>query len=314
MTPSTAPYSNTISPFHSVVDPSLSMDLPKCRWLEDNISLLSRPSKGGPTSTSSGSSYSTPDPLSCTSTSQPETGRSEYETELLSHLPKKELVDELVSIFYSATDVCHTTFKPVFDQSYRKFWETPPDQPINVPFLGLLFTTMANAIQCHPEADGPNAEKAKKAMELYDHLSIQITEDPRYNFHVETVEATLLHSLFVLNEGKMNNAFLKMRGAIAVAHMIGLQRDPKMYRAKPLQAERARRLWWKLYDMDRALSLFMGRPYTIMDKFVDVELPVPYDDSDISEGPDGEMIIDKSRTGKTVMYYRIYQYYPINLN
>jgi hypothetical protein len=106
----------------------------------------------------------------------------------------------------------------------------------------------------------------------------------------------------------MNNAFLRTKNAITIAQMIGLQRDPTFYNAKPLQAERARRLWWKLYDVDRALSLFMGRPYTIIDKFVDVELPLPYDDVDISEGPDGDMIIDKSKTGKTIMYYRLYKY------
>jgi len=103
-----------------------------------------------------------------------------------------------------------------------------------------------------------------------------------------------------------------MRIAIAVAQMIGLHRDPKHYKANPLQTERARRLWWKLYDMDRALSLFMGRPYTINDKFVDVELPCPYDDADISEGPDGEMIIDKSKSGKSIMYYRLYKYSLLN--
>ena len=107
----------------------------------------------------------------------------------------------------------------------------------------------------------------------------------------------------------MNNAFLRLRAALALAQMIGLHRDPKVYNAQPLQAERARRLWWKLYDMDRALSLFMGRPYTVIDKFVDVELPMPYDDDDLSEGPDGEMIINKSKTGKkSIMYYRIYKY------
>src|SRR5277367_4198004 len=108
----------------------------------------------------------------------------------------------------------------------------------------------------------------------------------------------------------MNSAFLRSRSAIGIAQMIGLNRDPKFYNAKPLQAERARRLWWKLYNKDKALSLFMGRPYTIIDKFVDVEIPLPYDDSDISEGPDGELIIDKSKTGKNIMYYRLYKYSP----
>ena len=108
----------------------------------------------------------------------------------------------------------------------------------------------------------------------------------------------------------MNNSFVRTRNAIAVAQMIGLHRDPKFYNAKPLQAERARRLWWKLYDMDRALSLFTGRSYTIIDKFVDVEIPIPYDDVDISVGPDGDMIIDKSKTEKNTMYYRLYKYEP----
>jgi|SRR5579859_5647688 len=107
----------------------------------------------------------------------------------------------------------------------------------------------------------------------------------------------------------MNNAFLRSRSALAVAQMIGLHRDPKIYNTKPLHAERARRLWWKLYDMDRALSLWMGRPYMVIDKFCDVQIPIPYDDGDISEGPDGDMIVDKSRTGlKTIMYYRLYKY------
>lgn len=106
----------------------------------------------------------------------------------------------------------------------------------------------------------------------------------------------------------MNNAFLRSRHAIAVAQMIGLHRDPKVYNAKPLEAERARRLWWKVYNMDRALSLFMGRPYTINDKFVDVEMCLPYDDNLLSEGPDGELVIDKPKTDKSVMYYRLYKY------
>lgn len=109
-------------------------------------------------------------------------------------------------------------------------------------------------------------------------------------------------------QGKMNNAFLRSRHAIAVAQMIGLHRDPKVYNAKPLEAERARRLWWKVYNMDRALSLFMGRPYTINDKFVDVEMCLPYDDTLLSEGPDGELVIDKPKTDKSVMYYRLYKY------
>jgi hypothetical protein len=112
----------------------------------------------------------------------------------------------------------------------------------------------------------------------------------------------------------MNNAFLRSRTALAVAQMIGLHRDPKYYNAKPLQAERARRLWWKLYDMDRVLSLFMGRPYTIIDRFVDVEFPLPYDDQDISEGPDGGMIIDKSQKGKNLMYYRLYKLFPSSIS
>lgn len=69
-----------------------------------------------------------------------------------------------------------------------------------MPFLGVLFIAMANAIHCQPDVDGSNSEKARATMDLYDRLSNQITEDPRYNFHVETVEASLLQSMFLLND------------------------------------------------------------------------------------------------------------------
>lgn len=106
-------------------------------------------------------------------------------------------MDDLVAFYFSATDVCQTTFEPSFYLSYNKLWSSSGH--IDVPFLGVLFIAMANAIHCHPDSDGPNAEKAREAMELYDNLSNQITEDPRYNFHIETVEAVLLQSMFLLN-------------------------------------------------------------------------------------------------------------------
>ena len=196
----TAPYSNNVSPYQPLVDPSLGIDsIPTCKWLEDNIREISHHSNR-PLSTSSSSPYSTPDHIACGPTGHPQNGRSAYETELLSNLPKKELVDELVSVYFSGTDVCHTTFRPVFYQSYHKLWDTPPDQPINVPFLGVLFIAMANAVHCHPDADGANSEKARTTMDLYNRLSNQITEDHRYNFHIETVEATLLQAMFLLND------------------------------------------------------------------------------------------------------------------
>ena len=172
---------------------------PTCKWLEENIPVISQLSNNAASTTSS-SPYSTPENLACGPTGVPEGGRSAYETELLSNLPKKELVDELVSVYFSGTDVCHSTFRPVFYKSYHELWDTPPDQPINVPFLGVLFIAMANAIHCHPDSDGVNSEKARTAMDLYDRLSHQITEDQRYNFHIETVEATLLQGMFLLND------------------------------------------------------------------------------------------------------------------
>jgi len=170
-----------------------------CKWLEGNIATISqipRPEA----STSSSSPYSTPDNLSSGAAGHPNGGRDPYENELLSRLPKKELVDELVSEYFGGTDVCHATFRPVFYQLYNRLWETPPDQPINVPFLGVLFIAMANAIHCHPDTDGANRENARAAMDLYDRLSNQITEDSRYNFHIETVEATLLQGMFLMND------------------------------------------------------------------------------------------------------------------
>jgi hypothetical protein len=203
-TPS-APYAPNLSPFNSLVDPSLSTNGQQtCKWLEDNIPVISRLSQRD-VSSSSSSPYSSPANSNCPAKENAEVGRSAYETELLSHLPKKELVDELISVYFSGTDVCHATFRPAFYQSYNKLWNTPPDQPINIPFLGVLFIAMANAVHCHPDADGANSERARDAMDLYDRLSNQITEDSRYNWHIETVEAVLLQGMFLLNDVSPNS-------------------------------------------------------------------------------------------------------------
>jgi hypothetical protein len=185
-----------------MVDPSLNIEQPACKWIQDNVTDFSKvPTDCKPTSTSSSSPYPSPDNLESGANGNSGTRRSAYETELLSNLPKKELVDELVAVYFSGTDVCHATFRPVFYQSYNKLWNTPPNESINVPFLGLLFIAMANAVHCHPDAEsGANSEKARTAMDLYDRLSCQITEDSRYNMHIETVEAVLLQSMFLLNE------------------------------------------------------------------------------------------------------------------
>lgn len=151
-------------------------------------------------SSASSSPYSSPDNPACLPLEGNTTGRSAYEIELLSNLPKKELVDELIGVYFTSTDVCHATFRPVFYQSYNKLWNAAPNEPIDIPFLGVLFIAMANAVHCHPDADGSNSEKARTAMDLYDRLSNQITEDSRYNFHIETVETVLLQGMFLLND------------------------------------------------------------------------------------------------------------------
>jgi hypothetical protein len=167
-TPSTAPYSQ--SPYELPRETTRS-------WLEQTV----------------------PVPTSEVSSSPEEVEeRTVFEEELLSHFPNKDRADELISLYFSSTDVCMTTFRLTFYQSYNKLWNTFPHH-VNVPFLGVVYIAMANAIHCQPDLEGPNAEKMKQEMELYDKLSNQITEDVRYNFHVETVEAVMLQAMFLVN-------------------------------------------------------------------------------------------------------------------
>jgi hypothetical protein len=173
-----------------------------CHWLAESVPVLTQIARSG---FSSYSSTPNSNPSGCQLPGEDDSfpkvaKRTEYETELLSHLPEKGYIDELVEIYFNNTDVCHSTFSPVFYDSYKKLFETPSDQPVNVPFLGVLFSAMANAVHVHPESDGPHAETARSTMELFNHLSNQITDHPQYNLHIETVEAILLQSMFLFNE------------------------------------------------------------------------------------------------------------------
>jgi len=214
VTPSTGP---NVSPYPTLLEPPFGRDGQNAtppnvqsprRWLEENVPVIAQVAKQQLSSSHSTSPNSTPS--ACTSCAypnieiepspQPDNKRTPYETELLSHLPKKEVVDELVQIYFTHTDVCHASFSPVFYQTYKEFWETPPHQSINVSFLGLLFIVMANAIPVNPDNDGINSEQVRATMHRYNRLSNQITDDPNYNLHIDTVEAILLQSTFLLNE------------------------------------------------------------------------------------------------------------------
>src|SRR6202023_2071725 len=119
--------SSHISSFQSAIDPSLSItQQPPCKWLEENIDAIPRANP--------------PPPPPSTNPPPKSSVRSAYETELLSHLPKKELVDELVSVYFTGTDVCHATFRPAFNKLYNQLWSTPKEETVNVPFLGVLFS------------------------------------------------------------------------------------------------------------------------------------------------------------------------------
>ena len=213
VSPSTGP---NVSPYPSLLEPPFTRDGQKttanaqspCRWLEENVPVIAQVARQQLSSSHSTTPNSTPSACtSCTYTNidmepcpQPDNKRTPYETELLSHLPKKEVVDELVEIYFTHTDACHASFSPVFYQSYKKFWETPSYQSVDVSFLGLLFIVMANAVHVRPDSDGANAEQVRSTIHLYNRLSNQITDDPNYNLHIDTVEAILLQSMFLLNE------------------------------------------------------------------------------------------------------------------
>ncbi|KAH8202480.1 hypothetical protein TruAng_003380 [Truncatella angustata] len=127
---------------------------------------------------------------------------------------------------------------------------------------------------------------------------------PRYPF-VDPVEVWTLHkSRMTLASTPVPNLTKAQRFGVFKLYMIYaigamlLQLTEKATTSPP---EMRRRLFWSVYSLERTIAISMGRPFSIPDRVIDVELPEDELDGNLPPSPGGAPIKKNSLTSAILL-------------
>ncbi|KAF3931065.1 hypothetical protein ABW20_dc0105451 [Dactylellina cionopaga] len=106
----------------------------------------------------------------------------------------------------------------------------------------------------------------QNAMGLYPVLTLQNTD-------IHSIQALLAMSLFLQGTANPQPLYNIIAAAVRVAFSIGLHRRADAFGFGREEAEHRKRVFWIAYLVDKDIALRSGRPSTINDEDVNVELP-----------------------------------------
>ncbi|KAJ5605979.1 hypothetical protein N7510_008760 [Penicillium lagena] len=120
---------------------------------------------------------------------------------------------------------------------------------------------------------------------------------------VQNIEAMLLLVVYHLRTASSHGMWYMIGLAMRTAIDLGLHRKANEINMHPFTVQMRRRLFWTVYYLERVVCMSLGRPFSISDRHIDLDLPVDVDD-DIQDpavltGP-------QDVTRKTTLTFAIY--------
>lgn len=95
---------------------------------------------------------------------------------------------------------------------------------------------------------------------------------------VQNVEAMTLLVIYHLRSATSHGLWYMIGLAMRTCIDLGLHRKANTAHLDPFTAQLRRRLFWTVYYLERAISLSLGRPFSIADRHIDLDLPLDVDD------------------------------------
>lgn len=95
---------------------------------------------------------------------------------------------------------------------------------------------------------------------------------------VENIEAMTLLVVYHLRSASSHGIWYMIGLAMRTAIDMGLHRKANEINLDPFTAQMHRRLFWTVYYLERVVSMSLGRPFSLSDRHIDVELPLDVND------------------------------------
>ncbi|KAI5982288.1 fungal-specific transcription factor domain-containing protein [Pisolithus marmoratus] len=210
------------------------------------------------------------------------TTSSEYDKDLIAHLPSVEIMDGLVTYYF---EYCNWIYRHVNRPAFTAAWErfkagTSADRVT----LATLCNIMAVAVHYLP----PNHRLVSDLNETHEELGRKFYEVMRTalnrhraeckTYSLELVECLLVRCHYLTLSKTDSEEIWTVRGElISIGTAMGLHRDPLKWRMSKEVAERRRWAWWHIILLERWQAFMFGRPLAIASHHFDTQLPCASD-------------------------------------
>lgn len=205
-----------------------------------------------------------------------EKGPYDHIWELVGYLPRrKAVVDQLVQIYFVELNSVHdcvdeATFRASYAAFWNRKWGDDDLTAVDLRWLSLLFMVLAFAVLLNSSLNATmeaQRDSEKTSIQFFWACRKAIVLAPTFTGESpDLVRAGILVSRYLMYFGRKTESWLTSSFAIRMAQAQGMHIDGESWGFPAKVLESRRRLWCKLYSLDRSISLAVGRPYTIHSK------------------------------------------------
>ncbi|KAH7117434.1 c6 zinc finger domain-containing protein [Dactylonectria macrodidyma] len=196
------------------------------------------------------------------------------DTKSHSYLPPDHETEKLIRHFFSTTGILFPYIhEPSFLETYEHLKQHNFRVRVRRTWLALLniILAMATCEGSQGDAEGSAAIKSgifyRRAQELGGEQLLRGTT-------LETVQYLLLTSQYLQGTQKAVQTWITHGLAVKAALSIGLHSQQACVSRSPIEQEMRKRTWYGCVLLDRTLSMTYGRPSTVPEDYIHMDLPV----------------------------------------
>ncbi|KAL3417968.1 C6 transcription factor [Phlyctema vagabunda] len=190
---------------------------------------------------------------------------------LATFLPARPLADQYVEAYFEKVHSNFMVLHPAtFMTRYHSTWnERKLIQDVEPGWIGCLCLVLVFGIQeLEPDKD--------KSMELQRRFLGLVL--PRVHLIINTsnlmnIQALLLTQLYQHNNRERNSAWMLLGCAARMAIALGIHQERSTGGFDEVDRDMRRQVWWTLYNFEHTLCMMLGRPTSIDETDMNVELP-----------------------------------------
>ncbi|KAJ5663727.1 transcriptional regulatory protein GAL4 [Penicillium longicatenatum] len=189
-------------------------------------------------------------------------------------LPSEQRTWSLIQVYFEKTgqllpfiheaSFCETYFR-MREENFKRVRRT---------WLGLLNIVLAIATSLHTEGDLPTGKRIQESDIYFQRANGLCDRDSKRNASLEMVQYLLVLGQYLQGTQKSVQAWTTHGLAISAAFQLGLHSPEANRRFSPVESEIRKRTWFGCILLDRTLSMTFGRPCTIPETYVKLEMPV----------------------------------------